>query len=64
DNVRDEIADLRARYNLYMESRKQYKEPLDFYQRDMLRNNPGMKSGRFKDTLDELKSVVTDKSDS
>ncbi|MCM1387538.1 MAG: hypothetical protein NC231_09430 [Bacillus sp. (in: Bacteria)] len=64
DNVRDEIADLRARYNLYMENRKQYKETLDFYKRDMLRNNPGMKSGRFKDTLDELKSVVTDKTDS
>lgn len=63
DNVRDEIADLRARYNLYMENRKQYKETLDFYKRDMIRNNPGMNSGKFKDILEELKSAVTNKKD-
>ncbi|MDE5933874.1 MAG: putative ABC transporter permease, partial [Lachnospiraceae bacterium] len=35
DSIRDEIADLRARYNIYMENRKNYKEMLDFYKRDM-----------------------------
>lgn len=61
DNVRDEIAELRARYNLYMENRKQYRETLDFYKRDMIRNNPGMNSDKFQDTFEELKNAVTDK---
>lgn len=60
DNVRDEIAELRARYNLYMESRKNYKEMLDFYKRDMIRNNPDMVSSAFNDTLNDIKSVVSD----
>lgn len=61
DNVRDEIAELRARYNLYMENRKDYKETLDFYERDMIRNNPDMVSNRFKSTFEDLKSAVMDK---
>ena len=61
DNVRDEIADLRARYDLYMESRKNYKETLDFYKRDMIRNNPGMNSEKYQDSFEELKNAVTDK---
>ena len=61
DNVRDEIADLRARYNLYMENRKNYKDTLDFYKRDMIRNNPGMNSEKFQDTFEELKDAVTHK---
>lgn len=61
DNVRDEIAELRARYNLYMENRKNYKDMLDFYKRDMIRNNPGMNSEKFKDTFKELKEAVTKK---
>ncbi len=59
DSVRDEIAELRARYYLYMESRRNYKEMLDFYKRDMIRNNPDMVSTAFNDTLDDIKSVVS-----
>lgn len=59
DNVRDEIAELRARYNLYMENRKNYKDMLDFYKRDMIRNNPGMNSEKYQDTFEELKDAVT-----
>lgn len=61
DSVRDEITELRARYNLYMENRRQYKETLDFYKRDMIRNNPGMNSEKFRDTFEELKDAVTHK---
>ncbi|MCM1039679.1 MAG: hypothetical protein NC434_10180 [Ruminococcus sp.] len=60
DTVRDEIAELRARYNLYLENRKNYKEMLDFYKRDMIRNNPGMNSDRYKDAFEELKKAATD----
>lgn len=60
DNARDEIAELRARYNLYMENRKNYKEMLDFYKRDMIRNNPDMVSSTFNDTLNDIKNAVSD----
>lgn len=61
DNVRDEIAELRARYNMYIENRRYYKEMLDFYKRDMIRNNPHMTSAKFKDNFEELKRMVTDR---
>jgi uncharacterized membrane protein len=57
---RDEVAELRAKFNVYMENRAHYKESLDFYKRDMLRNNP-MVSRRFKDTLEELKAAVANR---
>lgn len=60
-NVRDEIAELRARYNLYMENRKHYREILGFYKRDMIRNNPDMNSHKFKEAFEELKNAVTEK---
>ncbi|MCM1264007.1 MAG: hypothetical protein NC313_14950 [Butyrivibrio sp.] len=63
DSVREEIAELRARYTLYMEGRRNYKELLDFYERDMIRNNPSMVSTTFNDTLDDIKSVVSDDAD-
>lgn len=61
DSVREEIAELRTRYNIYMENRRNINEMLDFYKRDMLRNNPDMSSGKFKDILESLKNIVTDK---
>lgn len=61
EDVREEIAELRARYNLYMENRKNYKEMLDFYERDMIINNPTMVSHKFKATFEELKNMVTEK---
>ena len=59
--VLEEIAELRARFNLYMENRRNYKEMLDFYKLDMIRSNPSMISRKFKDTLEDLKNTVMDK---
>ncbi|MDE6662169.1 MAG: hypothetical protein K2K46_02385 [Lachnospiraceae bacterium] len=59
--VLEEIAELRARFNLYMENRRNYKEMLDFYKLDMIRSNPSMISKKFKDTLEDLKNTVIDK---
>lgn len=61
DNVKDEIAELRGRYNLYMENRRQYREMLGFFKIDMIRNNPGMISSKFKGTLEDLKMIVEEK---
>lgn len=64
ENVREEIAELRAKYNLYMENRSHYKDMLGFYKRDMIRNNPMMVSRKFKDAFEELKNAVTNRKDS
>lgn len=63
ESAREEIADLRARFNLYMEGRKNFKGLLDFYKRDMIRNNPTMASNKFKDAFDELKNAVSRRSE-
>jgi uncharacterized membrane protein len=57
---RDEVAELRAKFNVYMENISRYKESLDFYKRDMIRNNP-LVSTKFKDTLEELKNAVANR---
>lgn len=59
--IREEIAELRGRFSNYPDPQNNYKELLDFYKRDMLRNNPTMASGKFKDSLDELKHIVDEK---
>lgn len=63
EGVRDEIAELRAKYNLYMENRSHYRDMLGFYKRDMIRNNP-MESRKFKDAFEELKNAVSNRKDS
>lgn len=64
EGVREEIAELRAKYNLYMENRSHYRDMLDFYKRDMIRNNPMMVSRKFKDAFEELKNAVSNRKDS
>lgn len=56
--VREEIAELRGKFSNYSDSQENYEEMLDFYQRDMIHNNPSMASGKFKDALDELKKMA------
>lgn len=60
-NIIDEISELRTRYSVYMENRKNIREMMDFYKIDMIRNNPGMISTKFKGTFEELKNIVTEK---
>lgn len=64
ENAKEEIAELRTRFNLYMERRKGSKEMLGFYKRDMIRNNPTMVSKKFKDAFEDLKAAVNNKKES
>lgn len=59
--VREEIAELRGRFSNYSDSQDSYSKMLDFYKRDMIRNNPTMVSAKFKDALDELKKMAETK---
>lgn len=60
DSEKEEIAELRLKFGVYMENRKNTNNRLDFYKRDMIRNNP-MTSERFKDAIEELKNGVDSK---
>ena len=59
--VREEIAELRGKFSNYLDPQDNYKGMLDFYKRDMIRNNPMMVSGKFKEELDELKNIADGK---
>lgn len=61
DGIREEIAELRGRFSHYPDPQKNYKDLLDFYKRDMIRNNPTMASKKFKDALEELKNIASNR---
>lgn len=63
EGIREEIAELRGMFSHYPDPRKIYREMLDFYKRDMIRNNPTMVSGKFNDALEELKDIADKKND-
>lgn len=56
--IREEIAELRGKFSNFPDPRETYKDMLDFYKRDMIRNNPMMASDKYKDSLDELKNIA------
>lgn len=56
--IKEEIAELRGRFSNYSDPQNNYNEMLDFYERDMIRNNPTMVSTKFKNALDELKNIA------
>lgn len=56
ESVREEIAELRGRFSLYRERGE--KKLLDFYKRDMIRNNPSMRSETYGSAFEELKKIV------
>ena len=58
EEIREEIAELRGSFSNYPDPQKNYNEMLDFYKRDMLRNNPTMVSRKFRGALEELKSIA------
>ncbi len=59
--AREEIAELRGKFSSYSDPQNSYRGMLDFYKRDMIRNNPTMVSGRFRDALNELKNIADSK---
>jgi len=61
ENVREEIAELRGKFSLYREREKGFGRLLDFYKRDMIRNNPTMRSEQYESAFEELKEMAKDK---
>ncbi len=55
ESIREELLDLRTRYAVSMEKREYHRSLKDFFQRSMIRSNPGMTSRKYREALEELK---------
>ena len=55
ESVRDEVSELKKKYIVNVELRNRMSSIRDFFQRDLLRNNPSMASDQYQECLDELK---------
>ena len=61
DNVKDELAELRSKYLVEKEHRLQFDRLKDFYQRSLIKGNPGMYYREFNEALEELKKAVNER---
>ena len=61
DSVKEELAVLKAKYSLLVDSRRYPGSLMDFLQRSMLRSNPGMTSVEYRESLEELKEKAREK---
>lgn len=61
EGIREEMVQLREKYHINLELNRQLKNFKDFYKRGMLRGNPTMASGKFKEVLEELKEAAAAK---
>ncbi|GFI47202.1 hypothetical protein IMSAGC019_02525 [Lachnospiraceae bacterium] len=63
EDIREEIAELRGKYTVEKERRGQFGRLKDFYQRNLIKGNPGMYSKRFSEALEELKKAANERID-
>lgn len=61
ESEKEEIFSLREKFHINLELTRQLKSVKDFYKRGMLRGNPTMVSGKFREALEELKETVSGK---
>lgn len=60
DDVKEELAELRNRFIIEREHRIQSGKLKDFYQRSIIKGNPGMYSVKFNEALEEIKKAVNE----
>lgn len=58
DDRKEELLELRDKYLMEKEYRLHFGRIKDFYQRNLIKGNPGMRSLRFHEALEELKKAV------
>lgn len=61
DDVREKIAELKTRYLVQKENRQYFKRLKGIYQRSLIKGNPGMRSVKFEEALEELKKAAGEK---
>jgi uncharacterized membrane protein len=60
DDAKEELIELRSKYIVERNHRIEFSRIKDFYQRSIIKGNPGMYSARFNEALEELKKAVND----
>ena len=60
ESVREEIAELRGKFSFYREEQREEGKLLDFFKRDMIRNNPSMRSETYGSAFEELRKIAND----
>ncbi len=61
EDIREELMEMRGKFGIAKERRFQLRNRKDFFQRGLILGNPGMKSEKFKEVLEELKEAIQDK---
>lgn len=61
EHEKEELKELFARYRSNVDERRRLSSMKDFFQRGLIRSNPGMRSVRFGEALDELKKMAEKK---
>lgn len=64
ESVGEILQDLRTKYAINLADRKRLGRLRDFFQRDLIRSNPGMTSVKFREALEELKRRTMGKEES
>ena len=60
DEIREEIAELRAKFAAVKEKNVQLGSVRDFYKRHLILDNPTMRSEHFREALEELKKAASE----
>lgn len=58
ESVKEELMELKTKYAVHAADRNRLGKLRDFFQRDMVRSNPGMTSKKYKEALEELKTGI------
>jgi len=61
ESVKEELIELKTKYAVNLELSHRLSGLKDFFQRNLLRDNPNMTSKRFQEDLDELKQKASEK---
>ena len=61
ESVKGELTELVKKYTVNVEIRSHLSSIRDFFQKDMIRSNPSMKSDKYQESLDEVKQQTLNK---
>lgn len=56
ESVKEELIDLKTKYAISLADRNRLSRIRDFFQKDLIRSNPTLRSDKYKEALEELKA--------
>ena len=61
ESVKEELIDLKTKYAVNLADRNRLGKIRDFFQRDLIRSNPTLRSNKYRESLEELKQKTMGK---